>query len=110
MSVMLKCNKGLRHLDLSRNDLGSQAGIAVAGALRANRSLAFLSLADNGMGPKAAKALAQALAKNVTLTAADLSGNAFGVSTVEGGDAAGVGLALGHGLQRCGLDANTKCL
>lgn len=69
-----------------------------------NRTLSFLSLAGNGMGAKAAKALAQALAENCTLTAVDLSDNVMGVATAEGGDPADVGLILGYGLRRFGIN------
>lgn len=99
-SAMLKRNRVLWHLDLARNELGTQAGIALAGALRVNSALAYLSLAGNGMGPKAAKAMAQALAENRTLTGVDFADNILGVATAEGGDPADVGLALGLGLRR----------
>lgn len=99
---MLKKNRTLRHLDLARNELATQAGIALAGALRVNRSLAFLSVAGNAMGPKAGKALAQALAENSTLTGIDLSDNTLGVATADGGDPNDVGLAVGIGLRRYG--------
>lgn len=101
-SAMLKKNRTLRHLDLARNELTTQAGIALAGALRVNRSLAFLSLAGNAVGPKAGKALAQALSENSTLTGADLSDNTLGVATADGGDPNDVGLAFGIGLRRYG--------
>lgn len=97
---MLKRNRRLRHLDLSRNDLGTQTGIALATALGVNRTLESLKVASNGMGAVVAKTMAQMLTENSSLKTLDLSGNVLGAATADGGEPAGEGFVLGRGLRR----------
>ena len=99
-SSMLKRNRTLRHLDLSRNELGTQTGVAFATALQVNQTLESLALGGNGMGPNVAKRMAQTLKQNTSLQSLDLSGNALGYATVDGGNPSGEGLVLGDGLRR----------
>lgn len=99
-SATLKRNRNLRHLDLSRNELGTNAGIALVAALQVNRTLESLSLSGNGMGANVGKNLAESLAKNAFLKEVDLSGNNLGIATAEGGDPSNLGLVMGHGLRR----------
>lgn len=99
-SATLKCNRTLRHLDLSRNELGTDTGIAFATSLRTNRTLQSLAISGNAMGANVGKNMAQALATNASLVELDLSDNVLGLATAEGGDSKDVGVVLGQGLRR----------
>ncbi|CAM9745864.1 unnamed protein product [Discosporangium mesarthrocarpum] len=106
--AVLKRNQNLRHLDLSKNELGTRAAVALANALRPADNKAFfgqatlvsMSLRANGLGANAAKAFGQLLAENNSLTSLDLSRNNLGVGSAEGGSKEGAGALLGHGLRR----------
>jgi hypothetical protein len=65
----------LTSLDLSRNDLGAQAAMVLASALKANAALTSLNLFDNKIGPEGGKALAQALRVNAVLTECNVRDN-----------------------------------
>jgi len=65
----------IRTLDLSYNAIGSEEGVALAGALRKNKSLTHLDLYGNNIGPEGCSALAEALSENTSLKSLDLSKN-----------------------------------
>lgn len=71
------CLNNITSLDLSFNSLGSEAGVALSGALRENTTLIELRLAGNPLGAEGGGsafgyALAAALAKNRSLCRLDL--------------------------------------
>ncbi|CAG8811876.1 2647_t:CDS:1, partial [Racocetra fulgida] len=62
-------NSTLTSLDLSRNEIGSEEGIALAWALRMNSSLISLDVSIGELGSETLiRAIIKALRKNVTLT------------------------------------------
>ena len=81
---MLRSNKSLTTLNLSHNDLNSEAAIAIVEAITlggASAILTWFSLADNRIGSEAGAAIAKLIRVTKGIKHLDLSGNAMGDRT-----------------------------
>ena len=99
----LKTNTTLTSLRLYRNQLGEQAGIAIGEALKTNTTLTKLGLDSNHLGEQAGIAIGEALKTNTTLTVLDLHSNQLGE---QAGIAIGEALKTNTTLARLGLNSN----
>lgn len=75
VAKLLEGNGALISLDLSSNDLGADAGRALARGLEVNDVLRHLGLAGNNLGAGGAAAIAKVLESNSSLISLDCSGN-----------------------------------
>jgi len=102
-----KCGNGLQSLNLSNNQLGPQAAIAIASALKHNRRpvLCHLDLSTTNVGIEGSKALALMLMRNKSLEDLVLSGPRNNVG-VAGCVAICAGLAQNDHLKRLWLARN----
>lgn len=110
----LKINRSLISLDLSRNDLGVEAGKALADMLSVNGVVTSIDLSNNYLDAEVGKAIAEALKSGTSVvTSLDISYNELGP---EGGKAFAealpfmsvlTSLSLQHN-QLCGIDYQGK--
>lgn len=77
---VLAQNSSLLSLDISRSDLGDEAGLHLAEMLKTNRRLLKLEVERNGFGPATIKAFGDALTFNNTLTFLSVENNPLTVS------------------------------
>jgi hypothetical protein len=77
---VLQQNTSLLSLDVSRNQLGDEAGVHLAEMLRTNRRMFKLEAEQNNFGPATCRAFGEALNVNNTLTFLSLEGNPMSFS------------------------------
>lgn len=70
-------NTGIRKLDLSKNSITDEAGIALAKALETNTCIIKLSLKNNFLSDGAGMAICIALQKNKTIVKIPLDKNSI---------------------------------
>jgi len=81
---ILQQNSSLLSLDVSRSNLGDEAGSHLAEMLRTNRRLLKLEAENNNFGPLVARAFGQALKVNNTLSFLSLENNSLTRSASDG--------------------------
>ena len=84
LGSMLRTNRSLETLDLSRMHPGEAAVEEIARSLAVNRSLMHLRLVDNDLSEKSIQHLGHALGSNVGLATLNLDGNRLGPRGVQG--------------------------
>lgn len=70
-------NTGLKNIDLSKNSISNEAGIAIAKALESNTTITKLSLKSNFLYDECGKAFWETLKKNKTIVKLNLDRNSI---------------------------------
>jgi Ran GTPase-activating protein (RanGAP) involved in mRNA processing and transport len=103
LSMALRGNATLRHLDLEANCIGADGASALAHALKSNGALQLLNLRNNSIRDGGASELAEALKVNDTLLNLNLRYNEIGP---DGAKKLGEALDINGGLIVLNLEAN----